>query len=121
MDSILIILAVAGCSAIVRRLLRSAYRAVREGTYVLYARELVAARARRGDLTGLEEAREWVVRARRGRRRALGEAGLWLVLLALPPYILPAPTMVYAACTALWVLPDLEGLGASRGSGGGKV
>lgn len=125
MESTLLILAVAGCAAVLRRLLRSAFRAVRQWTYALYAGELVTARARRGDLTGLEEAREWVVRARRERRWALGEVSLWLVLLASPLYLLPEPELVYAFYVAFWAFPNdvtaRRRQAQDGGVGGGEV
>jgi len=124
MESTLVIFAVAGCAAVVRCLVRAAYRAVRQGAYVLYARELATARARRGDLTGLEEAREWVVRARKERRRALGELILWLALLAVPLHLIPEPGVVYAAYGVFWIRPGHAALrrwhARVAGSGGGK-
>lgn len=105
MDWTLVIFAVAGCAAVSRCLVRSTYRVVRQFTYVLYAGELAKARSRRGDLTGLEEAREWVARARKERRRALGEVGLWLALLAVPLYLVPEPEYIYAAYGVFWIRP----------------
>jgi hypothetical protein len=105
MEIPLLILAAVGFAAVVRRLLWSIFRAARHGAYVLYAREIAATRARRGDLTGLEEAREWAVRARRERLRALGEASLWLALLIIPLSFMSRPLPAFWIYSAIWLIP----------------
>jgi hypothetical protein len=105
MEPLLLVFAAVGCAAAFRHLLWSAFRAARYGAYVLYAREIAATRARRGDLTGLEEARVWVGSARRERLQAMGRAGFWLALLLLPATLLSRSTPVYAAYTLFWLIP----------------
>jgi hypothetical protein len=122
MELSLLILAAVGFAAVLRCLLRAAFRAARHGAYVLYAREIAATRSRRGDLTGLEEAREWAGQARKDRRQALGGVGFWLALLFLPLALLPRPVVVYATYAAIWLIPSTwrrgrtaPGVGRSRG------
>jgi hypothetical protein len=105
MQLALLILAAIGLVAVCRRLLRSIFRVAREGAYVVYAREIATTRARRGDLTGLEEAGEWVDHARNERLRALGGAGLWLALLTLPLLVLHQALPAYAAYSTIWLIP----------------
>lgn len=105
MEQFLYILAALGFAAVFRHLLRTLFRAARYGTYVLYAREIAATRARRGDLTGLEEARGWAGIARRERLQAVGGAFLWLGLLLLPATIVPWALQVYSAYVLLWLIP----------------
>lgn len=105
MHLFLLILAAPGFAAVCRRLLRSVFRAARQGAYVLYAREIAATRARRGDLTGMEEAREWVGHARRERLQALGAVGLWFALLSWPLMVLRWSLPVYAVYSVAWLIP----------------
>lgn len=106
MKIILFVLAASGFGAVLLRLLRSAFRAMRHGAYTLYAREIAANRARRGDLTGLEEAQGWVEYARKERFQAICWTSLWLVLLVVPLTLLPAPLPVYAAYSGIWLIPS---------------
>jgi hypothetical protein len=105
MELFFYILAALGFAAVLRYLLRSAFRAARYSAYMLYAREIAATRARRGDLTGLEEARGWGGIARREWLQAVGGAGFWLGLLIVPATILPRAVPFYAAYVVIWLVP----------------
>ena len=97
------LLAIAGGFALVARLLRSL------GVYLLRTAELVAAsgaaeaHARRGDLTGLGDARSAERRARRSRRRGGFTASFWLVWIVVPLGI--GTPALYALAAPLWFLP----------------
>ncbi|HEX6941217.1 MAG TPA: hypothetical protein VF158_17605 [Longimicrobiales bacterium] len=110
------ILAVLGVVAVAWRWLRCAVRVLGRGAEAYFAGQVARTRARRGDLTGMEEASEDAATARRARWRASLGLTLWTSLLALPAWLLPRPVPVYAAYAALWVLPWLR-----RGAGGAAV
>ena len=63
-------------------------------------------RARRGDLTGLEEAGAWRTETRRRRRRAWLMGALWAVLLVVPLYT-PWSMALYSAYALLWLFEAL--------------
>lgn len=104
MNFLVSLLAVAGFLAVLVRAGRALFVALWRGVDAFLARDLEQARAQRGDLTGLEEAR--VVRAGARRRRvvALSLAGLWIALLVVP-ILTASPTAVYALYSVLWLLP----------------
>lgn len=103
MEITVLILAVLGFVAMLLRFLKAALAAASQGANALYAREMQATRARRGDVTGMEEAREWVVCACNGRRQAILAVTVWTLLLALPLVLLSSPAPVYAAYSVLWL------------------
>ena len=103
MELAVLILAVLGFVAVLLRFLKAALAAASQGANALYAREMQATRARRGDVTGMEEAREWVVCACKGRRQAVLAVTVWIALLALPLVFLRSPAPVYAAYSVLWL------------------
>jgi hypothetical protein len=103
MELAVLILAVLGFVAVLLRSLKAAVAAASQGANALYAREMQATRARRGDVTGMEEARGWVVCACKGRRQAIVALAFWITLLALPLVLSRSPAPVYAAYSALWL------------------
>jgi len=102
MEAALIILAVLGFVAVLIRLVRAAFGALRHGVDAFIAREAVEARARRGDLTGMAEAQDWNRGARRARLRSLLIAALCLAGLIAPAFT-PWTREVYAAYSLLWL------------------
>jgi hypothetical protein len=104
MSTAIMLLALAGAGAVVLRLLRALFAALRGGVDAFLARDIAETRAQRGDLTGLDDARSVALAARRRRRRALGGASVWGGLLVFPT-LTPWPAMLYATYSLLWVLP----------------
>ncbi len=105
MELSLHILAVLGFAAALVRWLRSAVSALERGIEAFHARQVAETRARRGDVTGTEEAAGAAARARRARRRFVGEFAFWTALLAWPAWLVESPAPVYAAYAVLWFLP----------------
>lgn len=103
MDVALTLLAVVGFAAVTFRLVRSGFGALRWGVDAFAAGERARTRARRGDLTGMAEAEQQIVRAGRGRRRAAGAVALWAAFLVLPP-LTPWPRDLYAVYGAVAAL-----------------
>lgn len=103
MEPALSILAVFGFVAVLWRLAGSLLRAARGGVDHFLARESAAVRAQRGDITGMEEAEEWMRRARRDRRDALLTTALWVSLLVAPAFT-PVAREIYAAYSVLWLV-----------------
>jgi hypothetical protein len=104
MDTAVLILAVAGFAAVAVRMVGALVRVLTRGADALIARDVAAARAQRGDLTGLAEANLVRGAARRRRYVALGVLSIWAGLL-LVPALTPWPTLLYAAYSLLWLLP----------------
>jgi hypothetical protein len=104
MSTAIMLLALAGAGAVVLRLLRALFAALRGGVDAFVARDIAETRAQRGDLTGLDDARSVALAARRRRLRALGVASVWGGLLVFPT-LTPWPAMLYATYSLLWVLP----------------
>lgn len=107
METILIILAVAGVAAALWHLVRAVFRFLSYGATGLWVRELGRTRARRGDVTGLQDARRDHRSASRRKTRAALEATGWLVLLLAPP-LTPWARYVYASYALLWIVPSLR-------------
>jgi hypothetical protein len=101
---VLVVLAVAGCFAIVHRLLRTLMRLGMAAAQATALGGYAELSARRGDLTVMEERRETLERVRRLRRRHVLAAGGWVCLLAVPP-ALGVTLYAYAACALLWLAP----------------
>lgn len=116
MEHILSVFATGGIAAVLWRLLRTALRALGLSADAFLAGELVEARANRGDLTGLAEARARADSVRRARVRALLGAGAWLAVAVVPALLLPHPAAFYAGCSILWFLPGLSRHPASSNS-----
>ena len=114
MNAILTILAVAGIAAAAWHVLRAAVRFLSREAAGLWSDELARTRARRGDVTGLQDARREKSGLARLRRRALGEALGWTALL-LAPAVTPWARTIYATYVVLWLVPFL----GRRGGGGG--
>lgn len=104
MDVIILMLAVAGFLAALRGLSRSALGLMVRGVEEIVAREATDIQARRGDLTGLQDADAHTARARSRRRRSILAVAFWVVLLLLPP-LTPWTAALYAAWSPLWLLP----------------
>lgn len=98
------ILAVLGFVAVLRRFLKAALALATRAADAVYAHEMQATRARRGDVTGMEEAREWAVCACKGRREAIAAVVFWLALLLLPLSLASSPAPAYAAYAMLSLL-----------------
>ena len=111
MNTVLSILAVAGIGAAAWHLLRAAFRFLHRGAAGIWASELARTRARRGDVTALEDARREEAEARRQRRAAGVQALAWAALLAAPG-LAPWPRSVYAVYSAFWALPLVRRLRA---------
>jgi hypothetical protein len=109
-DTILTILAIAGVAAAVWHLLRAAFRFLSHGATGLWVGELGRTRARRGDVTGLQDAERDRREARSRKNRAGLEATGWLVLLVAPS-LTPWARHIYAVCAVLWIVPALRGRG----------
>jgi len=104
MSTGIMLLAIAGAIAVVLRLVRALFIALRGGVDAFLASDVADARAQRGDLTGIEDAREAGRSARRRRMLALGAASVWLGLLVFPT-LTPWPQLLYACYALLWLVP----------------
>lgn len=107
MDTLLTILAVAGVGAAVWHVVRSGFRILRHGATGLWAEELARTRARRGDVTGVQESRGRTEEIARVRRRVVMEGAGWLVLLVVPA-LTPWARPIYAVYAVLWAMPFLR-------------
>ena len=96
-------LAVAGLLAVLWGTLGALIRLVGRAAETWVARELARTRARRGDVTGLAEARAGAGRARVAWLRAVLSLAAWTGLL-VGPALTPWPTTLYAASSLIWVL-----------------
>jgi hypothetical protein len=105
-DILLTLLAVTGIAAAIWHLVRAAFRFLRFGAAGLWTGQMARTRGRRGDVTGLQEARAEEESAARRRTRYGAEAVGWLILLLVPP-LTPWALHVYAAYTLLWLVPAL--------------
>jgi hypothetical protein len=103
-EGIIAILAVAGGTALVVRLVRSVLRLLLAAADVTAASGLAEVSARRGDLTAMAERRAAENRARRARIRSTVWALGWLAALVVPTVAGVAPA-VYAIASVLWLLP----------------
>jgi hypothetical protein len=110
-STLLTLLALLGIGAALWHMARATLRFLRHGAVGLWAGEVGRTRARRGDLTAVEESRGERERAKRSRRRAGVEAVGWLALLIVPT-LTPWARPVYAAYAALWALPLVRRGGA---------
>lgn len=104
MNTAITLLGVAGVLAVVLRLARALFLALRGGVDAFIARDLADNRAQRGDVTGLGDAHMAVQQARRRRLAALGASSIWVGLLIVPT-LTPWPRLLYAAYSLLWLLP----------------
>jgi hypothetical protein len=104
MNSILLLLSVAGVVAVLARAVLAGVRLLFRGADSLLAGEVAAQRARRGDLTGVSDADRARREARVRRRGAVAELAVWIGLLAAPP-LTPWPEGIYAAYALLWLFP----------------
>lgn len=103
MRVLLLLLGAMGVAALLWLFLGAVYRLVRAAAERFVAGGTAETRARRGDLTGLEEAQQWSSRARRREWGAVMRALGWGLLLVVPSLtVWAAPT--YAGCAVLWLL-----------------
>lgn len=111
MEELTVLLALLGGLALAWGLARALLRLLWGGAEGYLARELSEVRGRRGDLTGMEEARSALLEARRRRRRNAAAALLWGGVLAGAPFT-PWTRSIYVLCSSLWILhlvrPDLR-------------
>ena len=104
MSTGIMLLAIAGVIAVVLRLVRALFVALRGGVDSFLARDVAQTRAQRGDLTGIDDARAAGRNARRRRMLALGAASVWIGLLVFPT-LTPWPRVLYACYALLWLIP----------------
>jgi hypothetical protein len=104
MSTAVFLLAVAGFAAVALRAGLALFGALRGGVDAFLARDLAEVRARRGDLTGLEEAAGARSVARRRRLLALSIFTMWVGLLVVPS-LTPWPLFLYASYSLLWLVP----------------
>ncbi|HUF12110.1 MAG TPA: hypothetical protein VMN78_03330 [Longimicrobiales bacterium] len=102
MEPVLYILAAAGISAVLLRLIRALFRLVQRSGEAWIAAEAARARAGRGDLTGLDEALSLEQRTRTARTRSIARTVAWVLVLLVPPFT-PWALELYAACSLLWL------------------
>jgi hypothetical protein len=104
MNTAITLLGAAGIIAVLLRLARALFFAVRGGVDAFIAQDVAATRAHRGDITGLDDAQAAARVARRARVRALGATSMWAGLLIVPT-LTPWPRLLYAGYSLLWLLP----------------
>ncbi len=104
MSFIILVLAIAGFLAVLRRSAGALLRLLGRGVEAFLAREESSIRERRGDLTGLQEAVARTRGARRARLDAMLRFAFWVALL-VAPLLTPWTALLYAACATLWLVP----------------
>ena len=104
MKALVTLLSVLGFIAVLRQVLISALRVLKGGVDRYVAGQVADTRARHGDLTGMREAERAAASARQRRRAAVAVLAAWFALLIAPPFTPLAPYL-YAAYSALWLLP----------------
>ncbi len=104
MSVLVFALAALGFLAVARRVVVAGFRLLGRGVDRFVAGETAEVRARRGDLTGLAEASGRETTARRAQLASLGVFSFW-VLLLVAPALTPWPRLLYAAYSALWLVP----------------
>ncbi len=103
MRSLILLLGALGLAALLWLFARALYRLLRAGAERFVAGDAEETRAKRGDLTGMAEARQWRSRARRRQWGAVVRVLGWGVLLIGPSFTHRA-AVIYAACAPLWLL-----------------
>ncbi|MDX1674484.1 MAG: hypothetical protein R3314_06810 [Longimicrobiales bacterium] len=104
METVLIVLAVAGIAAAAWHLVRAAFRFLGWAAAGIWAGEMSQTYARRGDLTALEESRRERVEATRSGVRSGVAAAAWIVVLAAPAFT-PWALAIYATYSLLLLWP----------------
>ncbi len=104
MEFVLFLLGVAGFLAALRRLMLAGFQLLKGSVDAFVTREIAAARAQRGDVTGLVEAGQRHKSARNARLLALLVVAAWSALLIVPLFTGLAAE-AYAAYSLLWLLP----------------
>jgi hypothetical protein len=100
----ILLLSIAGFAAVALRAGIALVDALRGGVDSVLARDLADIRARRGDLTGLQDAADVRAAARRERMIAVTAFLMYIGLLAVPP-LTPWPNLLYSAYALLWLVP----------------
>jgi hypothetical protein len=104
MSILLLVLAVLGFVAVARRAALALLGLLGRGVDRFLAGEVAEVRARRGDLTGLTDARNEEKSARRAQVAAVAIFSFWTILLVVPT-LTPWPRPIYATYSVLWLLP----------------
>lgn len=104
LTALVTLLALAGCAALVLRLVRTVGRLALRAAEATAAAGLAEVSARRGDVTGMIERQSAVKSARRDRRGAMGAVGLWLAWLVVPVFGGWARE-AFALASLLWLVP----------------
>jgi hypothetical protein len=113
MRVVIYLLGIAGFAAVTLRAALALLNALSGGVESLLARDLTEIRARRGDLTGVQEANDLQGAARRHRLLALGAFSMWAGLLVVPA-LTPWPALLYAGYALLWLVPRRRGAPTRR-------
>jgi hypothetical protein len=103
LQTLVLMLAIAGVGAILRSLARTVLRLGIGAAEESAATGMAEVNARRGDLTGLAERREAARSARRYRRLDVLQSLAWLLWLVVPPFAGLAP-QAYAFAAPLWLI-----------------
>ena len=107
MRFLFLILAIAGFLAVARQLTQAVFILLKRSVDSFVLGEVAGERARRGDVTGLVEARAAKQERRRARLRSLLAVILWATLLALP--LTTRWTLQgFALYSILWLVPLLR-------------
>ena len=104
MDFLVILLAVVGVAAVLYRAGRSALWSLWRGVDAYLKGEVAEQHARRGDLTGMADAKKRHALARQRRWIAAGRLGVWVALLIVPVFT-SWTAALYASYSVLWLLP----------------
>ena len=107
MRFLLLIFAIAGFLAVARQLTRAVFILLKRSVDTFVLREVAGERARRGDVTGLVEARAAKGERRRARFFSLLAVIGWAALLALP-LTTRATLPGFALYSIFWIIPLLR-------------
>lgn len=105
MSLLVVVLAVIGFVAVALRVVLAILGLLRRGVDRYLADSVADVRARRGDLTGMDEARVEEQGARRALFSAFAILSFWALLL-IAPALTPWPRTIYAAYSVFWLLPS---------------
>lgn len=120
METLVVVLAIAGVGAILRALARTVLRLGIGAAEETAAASMAEASARRGDLTGLAERQRAARMARRHRRTDVLLSIAWLAWLVVPPFAEIA-AQAYAFAAPLWLVAPPRVRLPQRGGGGREV
>jgi hypothetical protein len=103
MNVVIVILGVLGFLSVARRVLVALLLAIGTGFENFLAKEATEVRARRGDLTGMQELESQRRAARRSRMAATARLAGWSALL-IAPALTPWTAALYACYSPLWLI-----------------